>query len=223
MKRISKYICVFGLLILAYSVQAQKEYRFLDYQGLGLKVGGNYSSIGIQPAVADLSGEMSYNAGLVYTFSNKKYVGIQLELLYSSRKWSETFDDSLKATTELQYIELPIITNINLGTGRMKYMINLGTYISAKVGKSLSSELPEDHAQYEDLHARSERGSDFGLIIGGGLRYISNVGIFQLDARFAYGYQKIYNEDATGFRFSNMSVASVGLIYMINLNKDDKH
>lgn len=223
MRGISKYLSVFILLILAFSAQAQKEYKYFEYQAFGVKVGGNYSTIALQPAVADLSGEMSYNVGLVYVFSNKKNVGIQLELLYSSRKWNETFDDTLKVTTELQYIEFPLMTNINLGSGRMKYVINLGTYISAKIDKSVKSQLPWDHPEKEALNARRERGSDFGLILGGGLRYISSVGIFQLDARFTYGYQKLYNEDNTGFRSSNMSVMSVGLIYMINLNKDDKH
>ncbi len=223
MRGINRYISLIGLLLIVFVAHAQKENKYIEYQGFGVKVGGNYSSIALQPAVADLSGEMSYNAGLVYVFSNKKNVGIQLELLYSSRKWNETFDDTLKTTTELTYLEFPLMTNINLGNGRVKYIINLGTYISARIDKNLKSELPLDHPENEALYARRERGADFGLILGGGLRYISNVGIFQLDARFAYGYQKVYNEDATGFRFSNMWVMSVGLIYMINLNKDDKH
>ena len=223
MRGINRYIALLGLVFFALSVQAQKEYKYFEYQSFGVKVGGNYSTIDLQPAVADLSGEMSYNAGLVYVFSNKKNVGIQLELLYSSRKWNETFDDTLKVTTELKYIEFPLMTNINLGTGRVKYVINLGTYISVNIDKSLKSELPWNHSEKEAVFARSERGSDFGLILGGGLRFISTVGIFQLDARFTYGYQKIYNEDATGFRYSNMSVMSVGLIYMINLKKNDKH
>lgn len=223
MRRINRYITLLVLVFLAFGVQAQKEHKYFEYQAFGVKVGGNYSTIALQPAVADLSGEMSYNVGLVYVFSNKKNVGLQLELLYSSRKWGETFDDSLKVTTELKYIEFPLMTNINLGSGRMKYIINLGTYISANIDKSVKSELPWNHPEKEALDARRERGSDFGLILGGGLRYISPVGIFQLDARFTYGYQKVYNEDATGFRYSNMSVMSVGLIYMINLKKDDKH
>lgn len=223
MRGITRHIWLIGFLFLAFTVNAQKENSYFNYQALGVKVGGNYSTIDLQPAISDIRGEMSYNVGLAYVFSNKKNVGIQVELLYSSRKWTEIFDDAIELTTDLQYLELPLITNINLGSGRMKYVINLGTYISAKLGKSLKSELPWNHPEKEGVSARVERGADFGLIIGGGLRYLSSVGIFQLDARFAYGYQKIYNEEITGFRFSNMSVMSVGLIYMINLNRNDKH
>lgn len=82
--------------------------------------------------------------------------------------------------------------------------------------------MPTDNEAYEALTSREERNSDFGLLIGGALRYFSSVGVFQLDARFAYGYQKMYSEDATGFRFSNMPTANVGIIYMINLKKDVK-
>lgn len=209
---------VFLLVMLNVSAQDKKEYQYYDYQGIGVKAGATYYSIALTPAIGDIISGASWSAGLVYTFTNTKYVGIQLEALLSNRKWKESIDE-YSAETELQFAEVPLMTNINLGSGRLKYIINLGTYLAFKVDKKLTMNLPEDHEYYQSILDRNERGSDFGLLIGGAIRYISDIGIFQLDARYAYGYQKMYNEEASGFRFSNMSGLNVGLIYMLNLKK----
>jgi len=210
------------VILFSFHVKGQKDYRFKDNSAFGLKVGGNYSSIALQPNVSSLSGDFSYSMGISYAFSNKKNVGIQLDLLYNSRKWIETFNDSLDVKTDLSYIQLPIITNISIGNGRVKYLINLGTYFAYNIDKNLNSDLPIEHPYYESVMDRREKKGDFGLIIGAGLRYFSNIGIFQLDGRFEYGYQNIYDEDDSGFRYSNMSVIQVGLYYyFINLKKSD--
>lgn len=221
MNRATKILFLFLLLITVNQLKAQKEYSYYNYRLLGIKGGWNASSIGLQPAISDLTSDYSYSSGLVYVFSDKKNVGIQIELLFNSRRWIEYFDE-YQAKTELQYLELPLMTNINLGNGRFKYLINLGTYFAVKLDKNQFTNLPENNEYYYGFVDRAERGADFGLLIGGALRYFSEVGVFQLDARFAYGYQKIYNEEATGFRFSNMSVIHLGVAYMIHLKKDYK-
>lgn len=220
MTKLSKIGILFIVLLLSLSVQGQKEYRYINNSMFGIKIGGNYSSAALQPAIADITGDFSYTAGLSYAFSNKKNVGIQIDLLYNSRKWFETFNDSLNVSTQLNYIQLPLMTNISLGNGKVKYLINLGTYFAYNIDKSIKSELPEEHEYYESVLNRQEKKGDFGLIIGGGLRYFSGIGSFQLDARFEYGYQNLYDQEDSGFRFSNMSVIQIGLYYyFINLNK----
>lgn len=210
------------MILLFFSIhllKAQEKDPNTNYQLLGVKAGWNMTSISLQPAVSDMMSDYGYQAGLVYVFSNKKNVGIQVELNYSSRRWIEYFT-VYQAKTELQYIEIPLITNINLGKGRFKYLINLGTYFAVNLDKKQTTNLPQYTSDYENFVNRNENGSDFGLIIGGGLRYFTNLGVFQLDARYHYGYQKLYNEEATGFQNSNMSTLSLAIIYMINLKKN---
>jgi hypothetical protein len=212
------YIVVLVLLIPLFS-WAQSNYKYDHIQAFGLKVGANYFFADLQARQWDISPEMSYTAGLVYSFANKKYVGLQLELLYSSRKWKESFN-GFSVNTDLQYLEIPLMTNISLGNGRMKYIINLGTYFAVNIGKNQSSDFPWEDEFYQSVKSREERKGDFGLLLGGALRYISKVGIFQLDARFVYGYQKLYNEDATDFKASNMMGGQLGIIYMMNFDKE---
>jgi len=222
MTKLSKTGILLIMILFSLNVKGQKEYRFMKNSMFGFKVGGNYSSIALQPNVSALSGDLSYSMGISYAFSNKKNVGIQLDLLYNSRKWLETFSDSLDIKTELAYIQLPFMTNISIGNGRMKYLINLGTYFAYNIDKRIQSDLPQNNLYYESVKQRREKKGDFGLIIGAGLRYFTGIGTFQLDARFEYGYQNLYDEEDSGFRYSNMSVIQVGLYYyFINLKKSD--
>ncbi len=219
MRKLIKTGWIFILILFSFSALGQEEFQHRKNSLLGVRLGGNMTSISLLPAIANTSSDFSYSAGLSYVYSNKKNVGIQLELLYLSRKWLETFNDTLDVSTELTYLQFPIMTNISLGNGRFKYLINLGTYFAFNINKNLNSELPIDHEYYESVEDRSERSGDFGLIIGGGFRYFSRVGTFQLDARFEYGYQNLYNEDSSGFRYSNMSVIQLGLYYFFDLKK----
>jgi len=221
MRGISRYIALFMLLFFATNLNAQELDAYQNYRLLGVKYAWSINNISLQPSSADILSDYGYSAGLAYVFSNKKNVGLQLELQFSSRQWIE-YHSVYQAKTELQYIELPLMTNIHLGTGRLRYLINLGTYFSFKIDQKKYTNLPQDTDQYESFINRTESGSDFGLLIGGGLRYISSMGVFQFDARYAYGYQKLYNEEATGFRYSNMSVISLNLAYMFNLKKNAK-
>lgn len=214
---------IFGLLLfflLSLSLLGQEDFRYKDNSQLGVKIGGSFSSIALQPKITNTFGESAYSIGASYIFSNKKNVGIQLDILYNSRRWRETFGDTLNAITDLKYLQLPLITNISIGNGRFKYMINLGTYFAFNLGKSINSELPEEHIYYENVNNREEKKGDFGLIIGGGFRYFTGIGTFQLDARYEFGYQNIYDEDESGFRYSNMAVIQVGIYYyFINFKK----
>jgi hypothetical protein len=206
------------LFLIAMTAWSQDEYKFFKNSLLGVKIGGNLSSIALQPTTASINGQFSYTAGLSFAFSKNKYVGIQLDLLLNQRKWTETFDNTWDVVTEIQYIQFPLMTNISLGNGRFKYLINLGTYFAFLSDEKLVSELPPDHESYDDVNQRDKRNGDFGLLIGGGFRYFSKIGVFQLDARFEYGYQNLFDEDSSGFRYSNISAVQLGLYYFINLN-----
>lgn len=223
MKGVSRYIGIIAFLLLTLNqlMAQEEENSYFNYRLLGMKYGWSISSVSLQPKSSETISDYGYSAGLVYVFCDKKNLGLQLELQYSSRQWIEYFD-LFQAKTELQYIELPLMTNINLGSGRLKYIINLGTYFAAKIGSNKSTNLPQNTTEYTSFTSRNENGSDFGLLIGGGLRYFSNWGVFQFDARYAYGYQKLYNEEATGFQYSNMSVLSLNFAYLINIKKNDK-
>ena len=213
-------ILVFIVMTIKGFSQEKNEYKHFEYSSIGAKFGMIYSAIDLQPAISETSPEPSFSGGIVYIFSQKKYVGLQVEVLYSQYRWKDTFNDGT-VTNSFNYLELPLMTNIILGKGRFKYILNVGTYYAMLLGKDMKVNIPESNVYYPSVMERKERTSNYGLLLGGALRYISEVGIFQLDARFNYGFQKIYNTEATSFQYSNIMGANVSLIYSLNLKKND--
>jgi len=213
-------ILVFMVIAIKGFSQEKNEYNHFEYSSFGAKFGMIYSAIDIQPTISETSHEPSFSGGIVYIFSQKKYVGLQVEVLYSQYRWKDTFNDGT-VNNSFNYLELPLMTNIIFGKGRFKYILNLGTYYAMLLGKDLKVNIPESNAYYQSVMEREERTSNYGLLLGGALRYISKVGIFQLDARFNYGFQKIYNTEATSFQYSNIMGVNVSLIYSLNLKKND--
>lgn len=211
---------LFFILTIKGFAQEKKEYQHFEYNSIGVKLGMNYSSIGLQPVISDVAPQPSFSGGIVYILSQKKYVGVQVELLYSQLKWKDTFEDGF-VTNSFNYLELPLMTNITFGKNRFKYILNIGTYYAMLLGKDIKVDIPISNPYYQSVKEREERSSNYGILIGGAFRYISTVGIFQLDARFNYGFQKIYNTEATSFQYSNISGVNVSLIYTLNLKKDD--
>ncbi|OYT16519.1 MAG: hypothetical protein B7C24_07375 [Bacteroidetes bacterium 4572_77] len=204
-----------GFVVSAFS---QKEFRYYEYQGLGLKAGANFSTVMLQPSYTEVIGQMDWEAGLVYVFSHNKFVGVQIEALYVNRTWKESFEE-YSATNQISYVQLPLLTNIIIGNGRLKFTINLGSYYAIKIGEEQNIDFPLDHPYYEKITSRQVQDSDYGLLIGGGVRYISDIGIFQLEARYAYGFKKLYTPSITGFETSNWSSTQVGLVYFLSLGK----
>ena len=213
-------ILLFLVMSLQGFSQEKKEFKHFEYSSIGAKMGMTYAAIDLQPAISETTPQSSFSGGIVYIFSQKKYVGVQVEALYSRYQWKDTFSDGT-VSNSFNYLELPFMTNIILGKGRFKYILNLGTYYAVLLGKDLKVNIPESNEHYQSVMDREERTPNYGLLLGGALRYISTVGIFQLDARFNYGFQKIYNTEATGFQYSNIIGVNVSLIYTLNLKKND--
>jgi len=211
-------LMVFFLMTIKSFSQTDKAYKHFEYSTLGAKLGMNYSAIDLQPAISDVAPMPSFTGGLVYVFTNKKYLGVQVEILYSQYKWKDTFDDGT-VINRFDYLELPFMTSIILGKGRFKYILNIGAYYAMLLNVDKQVDIPENNEYYQSVMTRSERKSNYGLLLGGALRYISNVGIFQLDARFNYGFQKLYNTESTSFQYSNITGVNVSLFYTFNLKK----
>ena len=211
-------LVVFFLLTLKLFSQEDKAYKHFEYNTVGAKFGMIYSAIDLQPAISEVSPLPSFSGGLVYIFSDKKYLGVQVEALFSQYKWKDTFEDG-SVTNTFNYLEIPFMTNITLGKGRFKYLLNIGAYYAMLLNADKKVDIPSTNSYYQSVMTRDERKSNYGLLLGGALRYISQLGIFQLDARFNYGFQKIYNAEATDFQYSNITGINISLLYTLNLKK----
>ena len=172
---------------------------------VGLNFGATESKINFNPTINQgfLQG---YNGGLVLRYIAEKNVGLQAELNFSQRGWTES---SGLYTRQLNYIELPFMTHIFMGK-RSRFFINIGPKISYLISdKELVNQATTTSTQYSKI----QNPFDYGLCGGIGLLFTIGRNVVQLDSRVNYGLSDIYSNKKTDY-FSN----SNNLNFSVNLS-----
>ncbi len=177
---------------------------------VGLNFGATESKISFNPAISQgfLQG---YNGGLVFRYIAEKNVGLQAELNFSQRGWTES---SGIYTRQLNYIELPFMTHIFMGK-RSRFFINIGPKISYLISdKELVNQTTTTYPQSSKI----QNPFDYGLCGGMGLLFTIGKNVVQLDTRINYGLSDIYsNKKADYFSNSNNFDLSVNLAWLLKV------
>lgn len=158
----------------------------------GTKHGIISSRISFDPPVTqDLT--LGYNGGLVVQYLSEKHAGIQAEINFSQRGWTEKLDSSNSYKRILNYIEVPVLTHLYYTKNKTTYFINLGPDLSFHVSDRESFHLthPGDTLPY--YLRKLDRNFELALTGGIGIGRITSIGDFQLEARFHYGLQNIFS------------------------------
>ena len=176
---------------------------------LGFNAGVTESMISFNPTV-NQGFLLGYNGGLVFRYIAEKNVGMQAELNFSERGWTEK---SGLYTRQLNYIELPFMTHIYIGKKNRVFM-NLGPKISYLVSeKVLKNETTDTDTQHVTL---IQNPFDYGLCAGLGFLFNIKGNIYQLDTRFNYSLSDIFSNDKRDyFDTSNNMNLSVNLAWML--------
>lgn len=205
-----KYLSII-LLAFATGVFAQARLdRPEKYIGTSHGVIG--SMVMFKPAVSQtyLSG---YNGGLVFRYIAEKNVGMQVELNFSQRGWSES--DGLYER-QLNYIELPFMTHIYVGK-KNRVFLNLGPKIAYLISeKEITNNTTNSTAtQHTTL---IENPFDYGLCAGLGVLFNVRGNILQLDTRANFGLSDVFSNDKRDyFDTSNNVNVSVNLGWLLQL------
>lgn len=163
---------------------------------LGIKGGMSISNL-YNNEVNDDNSRMGFNGGLLGRTMPGEPIGLQVELLYST-KGNETtytgFFGLIDQTVDfnLNYLELPVLACFRLGEGGFElqaggyaaWLLSAQANTSGDLGES-SDELDIDHFQ----------NLDAGL--AGGLAF--NSGPMQFGARYLYGLSNIAESDEAEF------------------------
>jgi len=156
---------------------------------------------------------MGFNGGIVFRYIAEKNVGIQAELNFSQRGWTES---SGLYSRQLNYIELPFMTHIYVGR-KNRFFFNLGPKISYLISERviLNSTVGSVDAQ----HVTSvEHPFDYGLCTGLGMLFNINGKIIQLDTRANYSLSNIFADTKRDvFSSSNNLNLSVNLAWLFQL------
>jgi Outer membrane protein beta-barrel domain len=204
-------ILIFLILVSGFEIYAQD--RLINPEVyLGANFGLTESRIMFNPSVGQ-GMLMGYNGGLVFRYIAEKNAGVQLELNYSQRGWTESSGLYAK---QLNYLELPFMTHIYMGK-KNRFFINIGPKISYLLSEKELLTLTSGSTAVEQISNLQNR-FDYGLCGGIGLLFSLGKNVIQLDSRVNYSLNDIYsNKKSDYFSNSNNFNISVNLAWMLKV------
>jgi len=179
---------------------------FKPYFSFGTAHGISMSSINFYPTVAQKSLK-GYYGGIAVAYISEKHFGLQAELNYSQRGWSEQ-SGSDNMQRRINYFELPIMTHVYFGN-HFRWMINLGPKIGYYLSESKSTNMASPPTEYTLAIANK---LDYGICAGSGFEVNTGAMSYVLEARYSYSLSDIFpNTKSDTFGSSGNQFLSVTL------------
>lgn len=202
-------------MVCAMTVAAQPKLRAPEMY-VGIQAGATASMVYFSPSstTTPLLQQLSYApyAGLVFRYAGHKVCGLQAELNYMQRGWSEPEQNY---TRRLHYLEVPMLTHLCFGRKQVRGFFNIGPQIGYCVYDNTPSAPKEDCPQYKPTDHRFDWGVAAGL---GLLAHANRAGTYQLEARFNYSLGSIYPTRFADFTMANPMDVSLTLAWLWPLN-----
>jgi hypothetical protein len=167
-----------------------------------------------------------FTGGLVFQFLGDKHAGVQIETNFTQRGWivnDTTAGNDIDTVNTMNYFEMPMLTHINIGRGKLRGLFNLGPYL----GYALSREMTvkngdtgtEESWEYEFDNDKDGR-VDFGLALGAGFEYRFSFGTFAAEARYLFGFGDVDKQKESQSEVSQFRVANVLFRLTVPLKKE---
>lgn len=172
----------------------------LDAQGVGIgfEAGLNVSDLSVDTdgTSTEFDAETGFRAGGVLRYDFAPVIGIQTGASYSRKGALDPSEGTgPEAKIELDYIEVPLLLQLNIPTGpapvnpRLFAGGTLNFEISCnRLENGTESECSLGQVAGQDFEPKS---TDLGFLFGGGLDFPAGPGAFTVDARFDLGLSDI--------------------------------
>lgn len=209
---------VFPIIILILSSLVIKaQTAFEPETNFGIKLGGVTSRVAFDPTIIQY---FDYNiiGGFVFKHIAQKGLGIQVELNYLQAGWNESLDSTSNYQRQLNYLQLPLMTHVNIGAGKTRIVFNLGSYISFLISDKEKINLINEEEEKIYYRTKIENKMQFGLCVGLGVSRYTSFGIFHIEGRINLSLGNIFENTAeTPFDSSTAQIAELSLYYLIDL------
>ena len=194
---------------------------------IGLQGGANFSKMDFTNnqsyRLTEIDHNLGYIGGIVLQFMGEKHAGVQAEINYSQRGWVEndtTGADHFKYKNQMDYIEMPILTYINIGGGKLRGLFNIGPYVGYALNRKITTQNmntgTSDTEEYI-FNSNKDNQFDFGLMTGAGMEYHMNHGKISAEARYTVGLGDIDKEKFFQSEVSQFRIITVLLRYTVPL------
>ncbi|WP_020531535.1 porin family protein [Flexithrix dorotheae] len=203
---------------------------------MGLKGGYNSSQVVLDPNLNTATTLTGYLGGVILKVSANPNVGLQTELNYSQKGWTELtrstngeINPNLSFTMRYNYIDFPILTNIFVGKKRVKYFLNFGPHLSYLLSASnTTNDTRADQSTVLEPTYPYDEGTakpvEFGVTVGLGLTIDMLKGTFQFEGRGTMGLNNIIDRESEGAPLGSQNqVINFSVAYLFplgNLKKE---
>ena len=218
MKKI--YFSGFFFLIVLFSVNCQEN--FSQKITLGIRGGVTHSKvyyipkIGAQPVYAP-------GGGFFINYFSQPHVGIQLELNSITHGWKDKTDTTGTYSRVMRYLEIPLLTHVEIEVKHVVVCLDVGPYISffqgqkEKYDPNLRYNIVTDSVVYGQrnfIGLEPASTFEYGFLAGMGLGVNTKIGQFRIDVRYTNSLTNIFEKYPTGnFSFSYSQNVFAGLTY----------
>jgi len=213
------------LLITGWSFTAfaqPKDFKTELY--IGAKGGMTFSKVRFYPNVIE-SFEMGNSGGIMFRLISEPHIGFQVEVNYAQKGWKE---DSIGYSRRLNYISIPIMTHINMGSKAFRFTLNLGPEVAYMISEeekftSPAAVLTTDPGYRAYIGKPTDTQLDFLFTAGIGMEYhLKRGGAFSLEGRAYYSLPNLFNPDNYPYKVSQSNGAQVTLAYLFQFNRRKK-
>lgn len=211
------YYLIFIILNVNSTIISAQNKEFKPEIWLGVHGGMNASMVFFKPAVPQ-SYFMGRNGGITFQFNSEKSLGIQAELNYVERGWTESNGLLDTYARRLQYIELPFMTHIYFGN-KFRFYFDLGPEMAYLIGEQEVSNYFVNSVAEQHIQAVQNK-FDYGFAVGTGFSLQLGRQVVQIGINGSYSLGDIFsNAKKDYFDTSNSVVAGVRACWMIQTNK----
>ena len=205
------------ILLSCFRIQAQENFQ--PETTIGIRQGINVSRVNFNPAISQ-NITTGYLGGLVFKHISQESLGIQIELNFSQQGWTETMDSTYSYFRRLNYINLPLMTHIVLGTTKTNFFINLGPSLTYLISEKENLKL--DITKDEQIYYRKKIDNrlEYGLCVGLGLVKTTSIGSFQIECRLNQSLTDIFKQASEpSILSSKMQTVELSISYLIDFRK----
>lgn len=158
--------------------------KYKSVHMLGLKYGYSICGVSSSPNIKQSRIYTPINLSLLYTYYHALWdympnFGVQTGIKYGEEGYASDLDGYGQ---KCKMVELPLISQFRIDTGRLRFIVNLGGYY----GYRLSTDKPEGWDKYDIRH-------DYGLIGGAGIGLIFEPFEVQVEGNYKYSFCSMYH------------------------------
>lgn len=204
LRSLARILASVGLAMTGLCAGAQAHYN--SKVSIGGHVGMTMSKMSFTPSIKQkmVSGK---TAGVSVKYWEERNFGLIVELNYEQRGWAEDFKEyPFSFERRLDYIQLPLLTNIFFGGRHVNGFFNLGPEFGYMIGSSYNAnfdvhnipnipDFPTDRVT-EQMTLEPSKKFDYGITAGAGIEFIiKRKHRISLEGRYYFGIGNIFPDD----------------------------